>query len=371
MSEHAHHAADHTQPLDPATPRRLQNAPAFRPGKLPPRLLERLLQECPTRGAGVILGPAYGEDAAVLELGDRYLVAAADPVTFAADALGYYAVVVNANDIATRGATPRWFLATVLLPATATEELARSIFQDIGRACRELGVVLVGGHSEVVAELPQAIVAGHMLGEVSRANLRTTAAARAGDLLLLTKSFPLEGAAILARDFKDRLPAGAYRREELAQAAAALFEPGICVVRDAAAALKAGGVHALHDPTEGGLAEGIWELATAAGLGAEVQAASLPLLPVAQRMCADLGLEPLGLIASGSLLLAVAPESAADVLRSLRENGVAACAIGRLSAEPGVVLLTAEDGSQRPLPRFPVDELARLIAGTDPLTRSP
>jgi hydrogenase maturation factor len=334
----------------------------LRPGKVPPRLLSRLLDRCPTRGDRVRLGPSYGEDAAVIDFGDRYLIAAADPVTFATEALGYYAVVVNANDVATRGAAPRWFLATVLLPQGATPELAESIFQDMGRACRELGIVLVGGHTEVVTGLPHAIVAGHMLGEATASELRTTADARAGDQLILTKSFPLEGAALLARDFRHLLPPDAYSAEELAQAGAFLFDPGICVAAEAAAVRRINAVHAMHDPTEGGLAEGIWELATAAGVGARVETGELPLLPLGRRLCEHLGLDPLGLIASGALLLAVEPTAAAAVLQALEESGAPGHVIGQLTHTPGAVVMVDERGGKQPLPRFPEDELARLMA---------
>src|SRR6266850_1493544 len=169
--------------------------PALAVGKLPPQLLERLLGKVP------LTDPRVGEDAAVLDMGDRYLVATADPITFATDEAGWYALHVNANDIAVRGARPTWFLATVLLPeGAATEATVERLFADLGEACAELGVALIGGHTEVTAGLPRAIVSGCMLGEVEKDRLVTTGGARPGDTLLLTKGVPLEGAAIVARE---------------------------------------------------------------------------------------------------------------------------------------------------------------------------
>ncbi|HZC78898.1 MAG TPA: AIR synthase related protein, partial [Ktedonobacterales bacterium] len=138
--------------------------PALAVGKLPPRILERLLGKLAPTDPRVVMGPRLGEDAAVLDMGDRYLVATADPITFATDEAGWYALHVNANDIAVRGARPMWFLATVLLPeGAATEAAIERLFADLGEACAELGVALIGGHTEVTAGLPRAIVSGCML----------------------------------------------------------------------------------------------------------------------------------------------------------------------------------------------------------------
>ena len=173
----------------------------LKPGKLPPELLQRLLTSYISPDPRVIVGPAVGEDAAIIDMGDRYLIAKSDPITFATDAIGYYAVVVNANDIATRGGQPKWFLATLLLPEQTTSvSLVESIFAQIAQACHAFGIALVGGHTEVTYGLDRPIVAGHMLGEVDPAALITTAGARIGDVLLLTKGICLEGAAIIARE---------------------------------------------------------------------------------------------------------------------------------------------------------------------------
>src|SRR5205823_1647746 len=146
-------------------------------------------------------GPRVGEDAAVIDLGDRYLVAAADPVTFATDDVAWYALQVNANDIAVRGARPRWFLATLLLPpATTTDESVQALFAQLAEACDELEVTLVGGHTEVTHGLDRPVLAGTMLGEVDKAKLVTTGGARPGDAVIMTKGIPLEGAAIIARE---------------------------------------------------------------------------------------------------------------------------------------------------------------------------
>jgi len=194
--------------------------PALPVGKLPPLLLQRLLSAHASDDPRVVVGPQVGEDAAVLDIGDRYLIATADPITFATDELGWYALHVNANDLAVRGARPLWFLATVLLPEGGASELGvERLFGELRLACVELGVALVGGHTEVTAGLARPIVSGCMLGEVEKDRLVTTGGARPGDLLLLTKGVPLEGASIIARErAAEAERRGVHVRRDLAHA---------------------------------------------------------------------------------------------------------------------------------------------------------
>src|SRR3569623_2497341 len=216
-------------------------------GKLPVDLLRRLLTRRPAIDPRVIVGPQVGVDVAVIEMGDRYLVAKTDPVTFATEDIGWYAVHVNANDVACCGATPRWFLAAVLLPEqSATAELAESVLDQLSDACRELGISLCGGHTEITHGLERPIVVGQMLGEVSPDRYVTAAGACVGDVLFLTKSIAIEGAALIARERPQPL-GGMLSSEELERCRRLLQTPGISVVREALLALEAGGVHALHD----------------------------------------------------------------------------------------------------------------------------
>jgi hydrogenase expression/formation protein HypE len=337
-------------------------------GKLPSEHLARLLARHAPSDPRVVLGPGVGRDAAIIDLGDRYMVAKTDPITFAADEIGWYAVHVNANDIACTGATQRWFLATLLLPEGHTlPSLVDAIFDQIADACGELEVALVGGHTEITHGLDRPIVVGCMLGEVARDRLVRPDGARPGDALLVTKGIAVEGTAIIAREVVNGwngvngLNGGNGWEEGLLERCRGfLHDPGISVVRDARVAMLAGAVHAMHDPTEGGLATGLLEMARAAGVGLEVKERAIPILPETQALCTRLGLDPLGLIASGALLLAVALEDADAIRTALESAGIAAAHIGQV-VEPsqGVVLQSATGA--RPFPRFERDEIARLF----------
>ena len=331
-------------------------------GKLPAALLEKLLARHARPDPSVLVGPGVGEDAAVIDMGDRCLVAKTDPITFASDAIGWYAVHVNANDVACCGARPRWFLATLLLPEHGTTpDLVEAIFEQMAAACAELDVTLCGSHTEITHGLERPIVVGQMLGDVGHDAFLRGADARAGDVIILTKGIAVEGTALIARE-KPAALGDVMDESERTRCAGFLRNPGISVVKDAQLALQAGEVHALHDPTEGGVATGLWELAEAANLGLRVDRDSLPILPECALMCRHLGMDPLGLIASGSLLIAAPGEHAAPIIDRLRGENIAAAVIGELVAPDEGRCLRGADGSLEPMPQFPRDELTRLFA---------
>ena len=330
-------------------------------GKLPAALLHDLLARHAPTDPRVIVGPEVGVDAAVIDMGDRYLVAKTDPVTFATDEIGWYAVHVNANDVACCGATPRWFLATLLLPeAGTTSELAESVFGQIDDACRQLGVSLCGGHTEITHGLDRPIVVGQMLGETAHGSCITAKGAKVGDIVLLTKGIAVEGTAIIAREKREELRE-LLSIDDLRRCAEFLHVPGISVVKDARLALETGGVHALHDPTEGGIATALWELAKASHVGLVVEEERLPILPECATLCRHFGLDPLGLIGSGSLLIAAARNVEEAVLEQLTTNGIAAQCIGEVVPFQQGCYMRSTDGALRPLPTFERDEITRLF----------
>ena len=257
-----------------------------------------------------------------------------------------------------------WFLATVLLPeGKASEARVETLFGELAAACAELGVALVGGHTEVTAGLPRVIVSGCMLGEVAKDRLVTTGGARVGDTLLLTKGAPLEGAAILARERGDEARRRGVPAEVVERARELLRRPGISVVPEARLACAAARVHAMHDPTEGGVATACWEMAQAAAVGLRVDRERIPVLSEGRVLCEAFGLDPLGAIASGSLLLAVDPSEADAVVAACRGAGIECTAVGRVTPESEGVTLTS-GGVARPMPCFVQDEITKVFSGT-------
>ncbi|MDP3769047.1 MAG: AIR synthase related protein [Dehalococcoidia bacterium] len=328
-------------------------------GKLPADLLDRLLARLPA-DPRVLLGPGIGRDAAAIDLGrGRVLVVKADPVTLATEEIGRYVVHVNANDVACLGTRPAWFMATVLLPEGAPPELAEQIFGQICAACDELGIVPVGGHTEITIGLERPMIAGTMLGEADRDDLVRPEDARSGDHLVLTKGIAIEGTALLAREAPNELRRRGVPDSVIEASARLLIEPGISVVREALAACGTGAVHALHDPTEGGLTTALFELGQAARLRALIRPADVPVLAATAAVCNALALDPFGLLASGALLIAVGPDRCADVQNELRIEGVPASCVGELASGEGVAIIDSR--GEEPLPRFERDELARFL----------
>jgi hydrogenase expression/formation protein HypE len=328
-------------------------------GKLPNELLADYLTGVDAGASDVIVAAGVGEDVAALDVRrDDVLAAHADPITLATGDLGRWAVRVNANDIATAGAAPRWLLTTVLLPLGTTGSQALSLLDGIADAAASQGVALVGGHTEVTDAVSRPVVASTMLGTVRRADLRDKRGARAGDEVVLTKGVAVEGTALLARELGARLAALGMTDQEL-QVCTQLLDQ-ISVVPEARIAAGFAGVRALHDVTEGGLATALLELAAATGRGVVVHHERIVVLPETRRVCDLLGADPLGLIGSGSLLVCCRPDETAALLAALQAAGIAAAVIGDLGEE-GAGVAALERGRPAPWPAFASDEAARLL----------
>ena len=330
-------------------------------GKLPAAVLARLLNRIQVNDPRVLLGARIGEDAALIDAGDHILVVKSDPITFATDLIGWYVVQINANDIAVMGATPRWFLCTLLLPQSASPADAEAIFTQILEACQGLNVTLVGGHTEITFNLDRPIAVGMMLGEAAKGKEVLTSGAAIGDALLLTKGIAIEGTALLAREASDYLASRGVPHEMIQQAQALLHKPGISVLDEAQMLCSSVTVHSMHDPTEGGLATGLWELAHGAGVGLEVDLERIFIFPETSTLCQAAELDPLGLLASGGLLATLPPEQSSAAVVALESAGIPAQIIGRVIAPEQGVLLHTSQGVE-PLPTFPRDELARFLS---------
>ncbi len=322
-------------------------------GKLPVELLARVLASFGPAPAGVRLGPAVGEDACALEVAGGVLIAATDPITLTAADLGRYAVIVNANDVAVSGIRPRWFLAAVLLPPGTTEELVERVFASMREALEEVGATLVGGHTEVTNAVRQPVIVGQMLGFAEDGRFLTTAGAAPGDIVVQVGSAPIEGAAVLAVEAVDRL--AALPPDVVASARDGLVDPGISVVEAALAAASLGAT-AMHDPTEGGLASGLHELAVAAGVGIRVDRGEVRWFAPGLEVCRVLGADPWATLASGSLLATFPPDVVAGAREALATLGRPATAIGVVEAGAGV-----RDTSGAAIAWPERDEVARLL----------
>jgi hydrogenase maturation factor len=323
-------------------------------GKLPPELLRALLRSEHPLPAEIRVGPAIGEDACAIDVPAGTLVAATDPITLTGSGVGAHAVVINANDVAVMGVRPRWFLAAVMLPVGTRERDVRDLFASTRRALAEVGATLVGGHTEITDAVVRPVVVGQMLGLAEDGHVVATGGAQPGDVLVQVGAAPIEAAAVLAAEAADRL--AGVDAELLRRAREAAHDPGVSVV-EAALAATALGARALHDPTEGGIATGLQEVAEASRVRLRLDGAPLQWFEPGRAVCERLGADPWGALASGCLLAAFRAEDAANACRELTARGFAAAAIGCATTGSDVV---GADGT--PLPRFDRDEVARVLA---------
>jgi len=329
-------------------------------GKLPNDILGKLLEDFAFEDPAVLINPGIGEDTAAVDVQEKeVLVLKSDPITFATDAIGQYAVLVNANDIATSGATPRWMLTTLLFPVDTTAAQIATVVADLVAVCRRWGITLCGGHTEITDAVRRPVISGMLTGTVSKKGLIDKKNIRPGNHLLLTKSVCVEGTSILAREMPQKLEALGIPPDELQHAQEMLAH--ISILPEASVAAEHAGVSGMHDVTEGGLATAVGEIGAACGCVIHVEMDRIPVYDVTRRICRKLGLNPLGLIGSGSLLICCEPETSASLADKIRSAGIRVEKIGEVR-EAGTGVTARQNGRNVPWPDFEVDEIARLFA---------
>lgn len=332
---------------------------AFMTGKVPPDSLSKIVfRRTGATNRRLLLGPALGEDAAIVRARGKLLVLTTDPITGAQENAGWLSVHVNANDIATRGAKPVWFLCCLLLPEHAGADVLEQIMSQVDEAAREISVTVTGGHSEITPGLHRPIVVGSMVGEITSGRYVSTADAKPGDKVILTKTVGLEGTAILAHDLHEKL--GRSLGDDIIRRAKA-FSRQISVVREAAIAMQTGGVHAMHDPTEGGVICGLWELGEASKTGLEVDGSRIAVAHETESVCDALGLDPLRVLSSGSLLIAARAGSADRIIKSLQRSGIAAAIVGEITKPEKGRIFIKRDGARVRLEPPARDELYKVL----------
>ena len=325
------------------------------PGKIPIDILKEIVfKNLGAERKEVVLGPTAGIDGAVLEAGNKNLIVSMDPITGAVERIGWLAVNVNANDIATFGVEPSFLFSCIMLPEKGDKETVEVICKQMDAAAKELGIAIVGGHCESTPSLANPIVVGCVMGLTEKGNYVTAGGAKAGDKLILTKSAGIEGTAILASDREKQLT---QILGEAMLADAKNFYQQISVVKDALTAYRTGGVHAMHDPTEGGVVGGIHEMADASGLGVKIFEDKIIVEPETSKICRYFEIDPLQLISSGALLISSEPNKTNEIIENLAREHVYASVIGEFHININKRLLVKKDGNMQDLPRPVSDHL--------------
>lgn len=328
-------------------------------GKIPVDILKDVVfKNLGAKRSEVVLGPSAGIDGAVINVGNKSLICSMDPITGATHRVGWLAVNVNANDVATFGCEPKFMLSCILLPENSDRTTVETITVQMSKAAEDLGIAIVGGHCETTPGSRSPIVVGCVMGTTEKDRYVTAAGAKPGDKLILTKSAGIEGTAILASDREQQLKN--TLGDDMLKNAKRFFER-ISVVKDAATAFKTGRVHAMHDPTEGGVTGAIHEMADASRLGVKIFEDKIRVEPETVKICRFYQIDPLQLIASGSLLIAVKPQSAEDVVKALNQRRINAEIAGEFLPSPETRLIVRRNGMVEELVRPVTDHLWQAL----------
>jgi hydrogenase maturation factor len=329
------------------------------PGKLPNDLLREYLNQFVFDDPSILINPGVGEDTAAVNVAsEEVLVLKSDPITFATDSIGQYAVLINANDIATSGAKPRWLLTTLLFPCGVTPYEIRNVINELKAFCRQWDITLCGGHTEITDAVTRPVVTGMMAGTVARHNLIDKRNMAPGDCVLLTKGVAVEGTAIIAREFGDRLKNLGMADSEIDTGRQ--FLTNISIIAEARIAAESGTVSAMHDVTEGGLATAAEELTIAGGYRIKIDMDTIPVFAETRKVCRLLGIDPLGLIGSGSLLICCRQTGCESLMSAIRGAGIDVTCIGEV-LEEGQGIAALKKAQPTPWPQFEVDEITQLF----------
>ncbi|MCI2061843.1 MAG: AIR synthase family protein [Eubacteriaceae bacterium] len=296
-------------------------------GKLDSDLLKEIVFDKITyKRPEVITRPGIGEDCAVVDFGDYECVMSTDPITAAISDIGRLCIHISCNDIASNGIQPVGILLAVLLPVGTTEEQIAEMMRQAGEASAELGVEIIGGHTEITDAVKQPVITSTAIGRGPKGGSQSADDIVPGDFLLITKKAGIEGTGVIARDKADEL--AKFMTAEEVEKAQDLLKL-VSVVKEG---VIAGGIgtHGMHDVTEGGVLGAVWEMCSIAGVGCEIDRESIPAEAVTLKMCGHYGIDPLRLISSGCMMIAAAADKKDEMTAAIEAAGIDVCCIGRI-----------------------------------------
>lgn len=327
-------------------------------GKVPTEVLKEIIfSNISKHRPEVIVPPGIGEDCSVIDFGEYACVMSSDPITGASKGIGELAVHISCNDVASNGVEPIGIMLTILAPEGTTKEELREIMVEANRAATSINVEIIGGHTEITDAVNRIVISTTAIGRQHKSKLITSKGAKAGDAIIMTKHAGLEGASIIAKDYYQKL---LPLMDEASLATAIEFSKDLSVVKEGVIAGKIG-VSSMHDATEGGILGAVWELAEASKLGLELYEENIPVMAETLEICKICKINPLKLISSGVMVMAVPSDKKTELINLLREENIGATEIGRLTEDER--LFITSEGTTIPLLPPEVDELYKAGEG--------
>jgi hydrogenase expression/formation protein HypE len=290
-----------------------------------------------TSSEDLLVGPREAEDAAAIQTTAGTLVVSTDPVSLAAERIGHIGIAVSSNDVAASGGVPEYVVSTILLP-TLNDDLLDTITGQLDETCDQLGLTIVGGHTESVPSLDRPLLSLTCMGYTDR--FVSTATATPGDRVLLTKGAGIEATAVLASDFRTSITAD----EAVFERALSFFDE-LSVMPEAAVCTPV--ATAMHDPTEGGVLGGLVEVAHASDVDIILDSDSIPIRPATRELCTAMDLDPLRVLGSGALLATVPASDLEDTLDALEGEGITASDIGHVETVSDDTPAVVHDSQRR------------------------
>lgn len=325
-------------------------------GKITWNILGKYLSKLCKDDPDLVMGPSYGEDAAVIRIGDGFLVIHSDPVTAATRRIGWLAIHIVANDIAVRGAKPKWFLPVILLPPGYDEKILDDIISDMRRAIDEINGLIIGGHTEVTPGLDRPIISMTALGH-TRGRVIFTRDAKPGDLIFVIGRVGGEGAGIIAWDFEEMLVGKGIDTKIIGEAKK--FIDDISVVKNAL--MIKNYVNSMHDPTEGGVIQGLREIAVASKTRIIFDKRKCILDPIVEKITRTLNIDPFKLLSSGVITATVPPNKTEELQELLDRNNIKYSICGKiLDYHEEGELIVINDNGKRIVENDVIDEIYSL-----------
>ncbi len=326
-------------------------------GKLDSDLLEQIVFDNLTyRRPEVLTRPGIGEDCAVVDFGSYECVMSTDPITAAISEIGRLSIHISCNDIASNGIQPLGIMLAVMLPVGTTEEEIEEMMRQAGEASAELGVEIIGGHTEITPAVSKPVIVSTAIGRGTKGASQSAGDMVPGDYILLTKYAGLEGTGVIACDFEKQLKE-VLTEEEIREAKSLLDQ--VSVVAEGVAAGKIG-THGMHDVTEGGVLGAVWEMCRIAGTGAELWVDKIPVKAVTKKICEHFDIDCMRLISSGCMLIMVAQDKKDVILKAMEEAGVEAAVIGRIREKEEGICMSA-GGKMMDIDPPASDELYKVV----------
>ncbi len=328
-------------------------------GKLDSKVLERVIfKNIKYKRPEVLVRAGIGEDCATLDYGDYDCVVSTDPITASVKNIGSLAVHISCNDVASNGVEPVAILLAVLLPTSITEDELEMIMQDAGNAARDVGVEIVGGHTEISDIVNRPVIVSTALGRAVKGKNQISDDMEAEDVIFITKNVGMEGTGIIVSE-REEMVRSILTDAEIVRAKDMLNN--VSVVKEGVLAGRIG-THGLHDITEGGILGAVWEMCSIKGLGCEIFQDKIPVDEITVKLANSLGFDWKKLISSGSMMIVVPKSYRDEFLRRFKDEDIAISEIGCVKESTYGMRLIEKDGTRVEIEPPGRDEIYRILS---------